>query len=109
MTNATATSTDYSCEPQQRLLRLLLLLAGHEIHGLAPAQIAKDMACSASVVTRDMANLQQAGWAERVPATGCWRLSPTPVQLGLRHQVAMGRAEALLEQTRSRYSRGIDN
>lgn len=96
---------DYTNEAQQRLLRLLMVLAGHELHGLAPAQIAREMACSASAVTRDMDNLAKAGWAERVPATGFWRLGPQPVQMAMRHMVAMDRAKTQLEQVSQRYSR----
>jgi DNA-binding IclR family transcriptional regulator len=96
---------DYTVEAQQRILRLALLLAGHEITGLAPAQIARDMGCNASMVTRDLANLHAAGWAEEVPETGRWRLSPTPVQMALRHMAAIDRAEARVAEVRNRFSR----
>lgn len=96
---------DYTNEAQQRLMRLVLLLAGHEVHGLAPTAIARDLGANPSVVTRDMANLAAAGWAEKVPATGHWRLGPTPVQLGLRHMAAMTRARDQLEAVANRYSR----
>ncbi|MBX3634732.1 MAG: IclR family transcriptional regulator [Rubrivivax sp.] len=100
-----AAQPDYTNEAQQRLMRLVLLLAVHEVHGLAPAAIARDLGANPSVVTRDMANLAAAGWAERVPATGHWRLGPTPVQLGLRHMVALDQASARLTEIRDRYSR----
>jgi DNA-binding IclR family transcriptional regulator len=98
-------STDYTNDAQQRLLRLLLVLAGHEVHGLAPHVIARELGASASVVTRDMANLQAAGWAEKVPATGLWRLAPLPVQIAARHMAALGQAESRLAEIKNRYSR----
>lgn len=106
-TPAAARSTEekYLVEPQQRILKLVTLLAGHEITGLAPAEIARHQSCSAPIVTRDLANLHQAGYAERVPETDRWRLSPLVVQIALKHMAAMDRAQTRLEETRNRYSR----
>mgnify|MGYP001329477413 CR=1 FL=1 len=98
-------STDYTNEAQQRLLRLVLALAGHEVHGLAPSQIAAAVGCSASMVTRDLRNLRDAGWAEQVPETGHWRLGPAPVQVAMRHMAALDKAENRLGEIRQRYSR----
>lgn len=95
----------YICEPQQRILKLLHVLAGHEVHGLAPSDIAQAQRCSMSVVTRDLANLRSAGMAEQVPDTGRWRLAPLVVQIAVRHSVGLDRAEAKLIEIRSRYSR----
>ena len=95
----------YTHEGQQRILRLVTLLAGHEITGVAPADIARQQGCNASAVTRDLANLQQAGWAEQVPETGRWRLSPQIVQISVAHAAAMQRAQSRLDETRNRYSR----
>jgi DNA-binding IclR family transcriptional regulator len=105
MTAPAAPGPDYTNAAQQRILRLALLLAGHEITGLAPAQIAREQGCSASIVTRDLANLQVAGWAEKVPATGHWRLGPTPVQLAMRHMAGLDRAKRQMEEVANRYSR----
>jgi DNA-binding IclR family transcriptional regulator len=95
----------YTCAPQQRILKLLIVLAGHEITGLSPSEIATALSCSASVTTRDLANLKQAGMAEQIPATGRWCLSPQIVQIALRHQVAMERARSRLDETAQRFSR----
>lgn len=98
-------ATDYTNEAQQRLLQHIDLLAGHELQGLAPAAIAKALNCSPSVVTRDMANLQSAGWAERTPTTGNWRLSPHAIQLSLRHAQAIRAGHQELQDVEQRYSR----
>lgn len=97
--------TQYTNEGQQRILALVKLLAGHEITGMAPAQIAHHQKCSASLVTRDLANLKQAGFAEQVPETNYWRLAPEVVQISLRHATALQRAEARLAEVSQRYSR----
>lgn len=95
----------YSCEPQQRLLRLIRNLAGHEIDGLAPGEIAKLNECAPAQVTRDLANLKQFGWAEQIAATGRWRLGPQIVQIATRHMTALDRAQRRLDETANRYSR----
>lgn len=97
--------SDYTNDAQQRILRLLTLLAGNEITGMAPGEIARHQQCSPSVVTRDLANLQEAGFAERVPETGAWRLAPPVVQIALKHMAALDRAQTRLDETRNRFSR----
>lgn len=96
---------DYTHDGQQRILRLVMLLAGNEVHGLAPSHIARVQECNASMVTRDLANLQTAGWAERVRDSDNWRLAPQVVQLSVRHATALARAEDELRETRNRFSR----
>ncbi|MBE7419859.1 MAG: IclR family transcriptional regulator [Ideonella sp.] len=98
--------SDYTHEGQQRILKLLGVLAGNEIDGLAPGEIARLQGCSASLVTRDLANLREAGYAEQVPHNQHWRLSPQLVQIAVRLQIALGRAEHQLAETRSRFTRG---
>lgn len=95
----------YLNSSQQRLLGLLRCLAGNEIEGLAPGDIAKLNGCSASHVTRDLANLLHAGLAEQLPATGRWRLGPEIVQIALRHMTALERAQTRLDEIKNRFSR----
>lgn len=97
--------SDYTNDAQQRLMKLMTLLAGHEITGMAPADIAREQGCTASMVTRDMANLVEGGYAEQVPETGRWRLAPQVVQIAVRHMASLERAKAKLDETRNRYSR----
>lgn len=93
----------YISEQQQRLLRLIQALAGHEIDGLAPGQLAELAGCSPSHVTRDLANLKAFGWAEQLPTTLRWRLGPDIVRIAMRHMTALDRAERRLQETRSRF------
>ena len=105
MSTETGLAADkYSSDSQQRLLTLVMVLAGNEMDGLAPSQVAKAAECSPSQVTRDLANLKHAGWAEQVAATGRWRLGPAPVQLALRHMAVLDRAERRLTELKSRFS-----
>ncbi len=96
---------DYTNAAQQRILRALQALAGHEVHGLAPSALARELGCNASSVTRDLANLRAAGLAEEVPEVGRWRLAPRIVQIALKHMASLDRAERRLDEIRGRYSR----
>lgn len=98
---------DYTNAGQQRILQVVQALAGHEMTGIAPAALARELGCSAACVTRDMDNLRSAGMAELVPETGRWRLGPAVVQIALKHMTAIDRAEKRLDEVRSRYSREV--
>lgn len=96
----------YTNAAQQRILRLIQALAGHEITGALPSALARELGVSAGCITRDTANLREAGMAEQVPETGRWRLSPQMVQIALKHMTALDRAETRLAEVKNRYSRG---
>lgn len=98
-------SEPYRNEAQQRLLQLVQLLAGNELTGIAPAEIARQLKVTPSCITRDVANLQMAGMAELVPETGRVRLGPALVQMALKHMAAMDRAQSRLNEIKARYSR----
>lgn len=93
----------YVSENQQRLLRLIQLLAGHELEGLAPGEIAKQNDCQPTQVTRDLANLKHFGWAEQIAATGRWRLGPDIVRIASRHMALLDKAERRLDELKSRF------
>lgn len=97
--------TDYTNEAQQRLLQIIDLLAGHEVLGLPPSEIARAVGCGAATVTRDMANLQHAGWAERTPKGERWRLSPHPIQISVRCAAGWDEAKKDLQDIAQRYGR----
>ncbi|HET8898768.1 MAG TPA: helix-turn-helix domain-containing protein [Rhodanobacteraceae bacterium] len=90
---------------QQRILKMLQRLAGHEIEGIAPAELATALRTSKSNVTRDLANLAEAGLAESMEPTGRWRLTPRVVQISLAAANAFSRAEDRLTEARSRFTR----
>ncbi|MBD1584928.1 hypothetical protein [Pseudoalteromonas sp. S16_S37] len=75
-------SSPYTSDQIQRLLRLVELMAGNEIEGVEPNKLATVLQTSKADVTRLLANLEQADWAERLPANNKrWRLHKKPVQL----------------------------
>lgn len=90
---------------QQRLLKVIVLLAGNEFAGLAPSDIAKALNTSPSNMTRDLANLKEAGLAEQLTDTGRWRLGPKLVQIALAFSDHMNRSSARIAEMQQRYTR----
>lgn len=97
--------SDYINNAQQRLLRTVLLLAGNELAGLAPSDLAKALDTNPSNVTRDLANLKEAGLAEQLPETGRWRLGPKIVQVAVDFQLNLERSQSRVDEIRQRYTR----
>lgn len=95
----------YINDAQQRLMGLISVLSGHELEGLAPKQIADLQKCSPSLVTKDLVNLRAFGWAEEITGTGRWRLGPQIVQIAIKFQVGLDRAETRVRELSSRYAR----
>jgi len=89
---------------QQRVLAIVFRLAGHEIEGIAPSELASAVHTSASNITRDLANLREAGFAEPLDS-GRWRLTPRVVQISLAASTAFAKAQDRLDEARQRFSR----
>lgn len=96
-------SDRYINAAQQRVLALQFRLAGHEIEGIAPSELAAALQTSASNITRDLANLKEAGIAEPLD-TGRWRLTPRVVQISLAASKAFASAQDRLNEARQRFS-----
>lgn len=88
---------------QQRVLRILLMLAGHELMGLAPGEIAKALKTNPSNVTRDLANLREAGMAEPLES-GAWRITPRVSQIALRVLNSLGEARKRVDEVAQRFT-----
>ncbi|URX63276.1 ArsR family transcriptional regulator [Luteibacter anthropi] len=97
--------TNYINAAQQRVLKLLGLLCGNEVHGLAPGEIAQALRTSPSNVTRDLANLREAGFAEPLD-NGRWRVTPRMGQFALRILSALDDAGRRVEEVRRRFQAG---
>ena len=95
----------YRSQSQQRILQVLMTLAGNEFNGVLPGALAHAVNTTASNITRDLANLSLAGLAEEIPDTGRWRLGPKVVQLALAHLRHMDDVERRHEEVKQRYSR----
>ena len=98
---------DYTNAAQQRLLQLIDLLAGHELQGLTPGEIAKALAVNGSTVTRDLDNLRTAGWAELTPKGDRWRLTPHVLQISLRYATALNAGAQQWRDVQQRYGRAV--
>ncbi len=98
------TDEKYANAAQQRALRTLLMLAAHDLDGLAPGEIARSLNTLPSNTTRDLANLRLAGLAETL-GNGRWRISPRLAELAITLQRNLDRARQRLEETRRRYTR----
>ena len=84
---------------QRRILEAILLLAGQEMHGLAPKDLATGLKVSPASVTRDLHNLVTAGFAEQIAETGRYRLGPGLVRIAIAHATAMERAQQRLAES----------
>lgn len=89
---------------QQRVLQIIFRLAGHEIEGIAPSELATAIRTSASNITRDLSNLKEAGFAEPLE-NGRWRLTPRVVQISLAAGGAFAKAQDRLDEARQRFGR----
>ena len=100
-------TTTYTNDAQQRLVKVILVLFADVVNGLAPGAIAKEVGCSAAVMTRDLANLREAGIADRDEATGLWRLTPRLPQQAIKVFAAIDTAEKRLQEAKNRFNRGV--
>lgn len=82
------------------------LLAGHEVEGMRPGQIAKALGLGPATVTRDLRALKDEGVVELVPGMeDRWRLGPVVVQIALAHMHSIERIAARVAEIKQRYSR----
>lgn len=97
--------TQYSNGPQERGYRVLQALAGHEVFGLAPGDLAKGLGEPPSSITRDLGVLCKVGLAERIEETGRYRLGPKLIQIALAHSRGVQKVRDRLNEVEHRYSR----
>lgn len=88
---------------QRRILEAIRVLAGHELHGLAPKDLVVALGTSPASITRDLHNLVTVGFAEQIAETGRYRLGPGLVRIAIAHATAMERAQQRLTETINRY------
>ena len=68
-------SDDYKLpEPVRKTCELFTLLAGNEVLGLAPGEIAAGLDVPASWVSKNLPALAMTGFVERVDGANRWRL-----------------------------------
>ena len=97
--------TDHTNDGQQRILKTISVMFGHEIDGLAPGQIAKLVGCTASSTTRDLFNLEKAGMAERLPHNNHYRISPLLGKKAMMILDSIDKADRRITETKQRFTR----
>lgn len=97
------TAPQYHCASQQRILKVLLCLFGHEINGITPGQVAKLASITPANATRDLWNLTDAGLVERLPGGDAVRISPQLGRKALAVLHTFDRAQRGLADLTSRY------
>lgn len=95
----------YENAAQQRILKIMMVLFGHEVDGLSTSQIAKAVNTSASNVTRDVYNLIEAGVAEKLTHNDNIRIAPRVGQKAIAILNGIDAASRRLEDTKNRFTR----
>lgn len=100
------TAVENNGKALRKACRYFSVLAGHEMDGMRPGQIAEGAGVSPATVTRDLRALQDAGFVEQIPTMqDRWRLGPKLIQIALAHTTALDRAGGKLAEVKQRYSR----
>ena len=68
-------ATKYVSTSQQRVLKTMKALFGHEVTGITTNDLSRQLETSSDRVFKDLKNLEEAGLAEQLPNKN-WRISP---------------------------------
>ncbi len=91
--------------PIRKTCDLLRLLAGHEVLGLAPGEIAKGLGVTPSWVSQNLPALEaETGFVERVDGTNRWRLGVPLVRIATTVATNLNAAKRQLDDISARYS-----
>lgn len=92
-------------EPIRKTCELFKLLAGHELLGLAPAEIAKGLDVGPSWVSVNLpAIAATTGFVERVDGTNRWRLGVPFVRISVTVSTNLAQAQRRLDEVSNRYA-----
>jgi ArsR family transcriptional regulator len=102
---STAPDSKYTLPAHSRkVCQLLRLLAGHELLGLSPGEIAKGLQVSASWVSVNLPALAaETGFVERVDGTNRWRLGVPLVRIAFTVMNAHAESKRRLAEVGQRY------
>nr|WP_295782170.1 transcriptional regulator [Rhodoferax sp.] len=99
------TDTQYKlAEPIRKTCDLFRLLAGHELLGLAPGEIAKGLDVSPSWVSVNLPALAPTGFIEQVEGTNRWRLGVAFVRISTTVTTNLAAARRRLDEVSARYA-----
>ena len=91
-------------EPIRKTCELFRLLAGHEVLGLAPGEIATGLGVPPSWCSRNLPALATTGFVEQVAGTNRWRLGVAFVRIAFTVSTNLNNARAQLDETARCYS-----
>ena len=89
-------------EPVRKVCDLFRLLAGYEVNGLAPGEIAKALGVGAPWVSVNLPGLAELGFVERVGETNRWRLGVAFLRIATTVLTANGQAKDQLAERLAR-------
>ena len=98
----TADTQQYVSSSQQRVLRTLKALFGHESSGISSQDLAGQLDTTAAQSYKDLMNLQEAGLAEQLPDKN-WRIAPTVGREAFKIMNNLDTARRRLDETANRY------
>ena len=90
--------------PIRKTCDLFRLLAGHEVLGLAPGEIAKGLGVPPSWVSQNLPALATTGFVEQVAGTNRWRLGVQLVRIATTVATNLNAAKRQLDDISARYS-----
>ena len=98
--------SQYISDQVQRTLRVMRVMAGHEVHGISPKEIATLAKISPSNITRVLANLEAQQFVECLPSNNKrFRLSAALVQIANTVSFNLTQAMQQLDNDRHNYTR----
>ncbi|SEQ85278.1 transcriptional regulator [Giesbergeria anulus] len=104
MASATNESAATLAGPIRKTCELFRLLAGHEVLGLAPGEIAKGLDVAPSWVSQNLPALASTGFVEQVAHTKRWRLGVQFVRIAVTVGSNLNAAKRQLDDLSQRYS-----
>lgn len=90
--------------PIRKTCDLFRLLAGNELLGLAPAEIAKGIEVSPSWVSQNLPPMAETGFVERVDGTNRWRLGVAFVRIATTVSTNLASTRRRFDEIERRYS-----
>jgi DNA-binding IclR family transcriptional regulator len=101
---ATETTAPKLNDAIRKTCELFRLLAGHELLGLAPGEIAKGLNVSAPWVSVNLPAIAlETGFVERVDGTNRWRLGVPLVRIAMSVSTELASAKRRLAEVSDRY------
>ena len=91
-------------EPIRKTCDLFRLLAGYEVLGLAPGEIAKGIDVAPSWVSVNLPALATTGFVEQVEGTNRWRLGVAFVRISVTVATNLSQAKSRLDEITRRYA-----